>query len=254
MKNMKRISFAIAFVSLFALLGCEPEATSPTVVDTKTNIKASDLIGIWSRDVSVYGGFLGSGAIERDIVVFSDSGSAIFIHQNPEDDYGEVKIGSGASHRISKSDWSLDSNMIVFNSDPYLIMDLSARWPRIPKYVNRLDPIPWRNTGGIDYLTYTLSNMDSLALVERETDNQVRIYTDSTLKIYVLEGPYEFAVLSIQNGKNGKELHITDKHCFDSHKDTEEIASVCEVRTFTKIDLESLLSKTICVHSCIAVA
>jgi len=218
------------------LNGCLDGPDSSTSVNTKLNLKKADLVGIWEHPEDVAGGVGGMlGSTEYRVLFFSDTGTCFFIYQYPTNFFEPLVSGDTVSQEISQSGWSVDSNSVTFTEDPYLLLPLSETWPRVGKRMLGVSST-LKSVNGIHYLSWTYSSMDTLAYT-RNIGNQDRNDSLKTVSIHVLKAPYEFTVLSIQSGSDGKELHLTDKHCYEQHIDQlDSIDSLCEVRVFFKRD------------------
>jgi len=231
MKRSKSIfSLLIAATLPLLLLACDFGSNNPTQVNTKIDLKNGQaLYGVWEKLDMEIGGNLSWN------LLFTDSGAYFIYEQFSGDSLG----AKGGVLALRKSEWSADSNTISFQSNPYLLLNLSKQWPYYSSapgyYPSPTKVLPTHQTAGFTYEASTFSNWDTLSWVH--SLYRVNLPADSSAKptYLVLGAPYEFTVLSIQAARGGaQELHVTDRACYDKNKNAASIDSVCEVSVFTK--------------------
>ena len=220
------------------LLSCDFSSNTPTQVNTKINLNNGQaLYGVWEKvdhEINLDGG---SPTYSWDLI-FSDT-AAYFAYGEGDADSLFATADGGGVVTFQKSAWSVDSNTVTFQTNPYLLLNLSKVWPYL-QYAP-LEPLdstlPFHTTGGFQYVATAFSNLDTLSWINGLYRMNMPTVADTSTKTiyYILKAPYEFTVLNIQTTSGGlQQLHITDRACYDKNKNAASIDSVCEVSIFTK--------------------
>ena len=230
MNSKSIISLLFAAALPLLLLACDFGSNNPTQVNTKIDLKNGQaLYGVWEKlDLE----FKENRAW---ILLFTDTG-AYFISEQFKN--GDSLGADGGALSVCKSKWSVDSNTITFQSNPYLLLNLSKVWPYFGIAQSEAvgdTGLPVQSVDGFSFVANTFTNWDTLSWVYGLYRFSFPIDSNSRQAYYVLKAPYEFTVLNIQTTKGGdQQLHITDRACYDRNKNAASIDSVCEVSVFTK--------------------
>jgi len=227
----------LLMICLVGLTACE--FNSSTEADTTLDLQGGKaLYGAWERSTVLS---LGGDAVDSWNLYFTDS-NVYFIHELRSEDGWDSLVSGGSSglEYVVQSGWSSEENHVSFTADPYQVLSLSDQWPvlpttaEVPYYI--ADSLPVLSFNGIAYQAYVYSNFDTLAWVNRGVANYRSSDIDSEqVDVFTLQGPYEFTILSIQDNGAAMEMHITDKACYDLHKDQlNRIDSLCDVAVYTQ--------------------
>jgi len=229
--------YGIAYVCLALLsLGCNTE----TVVDTDLDLQGGKaLYGVWEHSTANDLAF--TDAVDSWNFYFTDS-CAYFIYEGRGmSGWDSLVAGSTGFHFVVRSNYTVTGNAIQFDKDPSIVLELSKKWPsidlnrKIDEYITS-ENIEAKSYNGIFSYAFTISSFDSLSWVDRYIHNYRNSAVDSDdVDVYTLQAPYEFIVLSIKDLGDLILLQITDKACYDLHKDhVETLDSYCDVTEFTK--------------------